>query len=211
MGLTKVTATITNLAKTIAGFESLFLVDTGAIHCLAPKDELHKAGVSIEGKATYELANGQPYEVEYGFEPTSTRKIELPLAVLRLMESYSFSSELAELIASLAGLGNQGGPPMSDYPNTPGFKSGGPSSEAADTISASAKNLRAAVLRTLILTTHGMSADEIASELKRSILSVRPRVSELHRLGVIRPSGERSRNESGMSATVWTVSQAVTA
>ena len=67
MGVTKVTAVLSNLAKTGQGYESLFLVDTGAIHCLAPRDELHKAGIMPEGKATYESAVGQPYEVEYGF------------------------------------------------------------------------------------------------------------------------------------------------
>jgi clan AA aspartic protease len=67
MGITKVTASISNLGNTKPGFEELFLVDTGAIHCMAPKDKLKKAGIKVEGRATYELANGQPYEVDYGF------------------------------------------------------------------------------------------------------------------------------------------------
>ncbi len=67
MGLTKVTATISNLDKTSPGYEALFLVDTGTIHSLAPKNELIKSGIKPEGKAVYELANGAPYEVEYGF------------------------------------------------------------------------------------------------------------------------------------------------
>ena len=96
---------------------------------------------------------------------------------------------------------------MSDYPNTPGFKAEGPSQEAAQTIAPTAKSLRAAVLRTMIQTAHDMTADQIAAELNRSILSIRPRVAELHRQGVIRPNGERRKNESGMSATVWTVCQ----
>src|ERR1043165_5983556 len=67
MGLTRVTTTLTNLTKTLPGYEALFLVDTGSIHCMAPRDELIKAGIKPEGKAAYELANGEPYEVEFGF------------------------------------------------------------------------------------------------------------------------------------------------
>lgn len=67
MGLTRVTATLSNLGKTMPGYEGLFLVDTGAVHCVADKEELLKAGIKPEGKAVYELANGEPYEVQYGF------------------------------------------------------------------------------------------------------------------------------------------------
>ena len=96
---------------------------------------------------------------------------------------------------------------MDQYPNTPGFKASGPSQEAAQTIAPTAKSLRAAVLRTMMQTSHDMTADQIAAELNRSVLSIRPRVAELHRQGVIQPNGERRKNESGMFATVWTVSQ----
>jgi len=52
---------------------------------------------------------------------------------------------------------------------------------------------------------HAPTADQVAEKLNRSILSVRPRVAELHRKGDIRPSG-RGRNESGMSASLWVMS-----
>jgi clan AA aspartic protease len=67
MGVTHVTTQIFNLAKDRAPWEAEFLVDTGAIDCMAPKDRLLEAGVHPEGKAVYELANGQPVEYEYGF------------------------------------------------------------------------------------------------------------------------------------------------
>jgi len=67
MGLTKVTVTVSNLTKSKSGYEALFLVDTGAIHCMAPESELIKVGIQVEGKAVYELANGQPVEYKYGF------------------------------------------------------------------------------------------------------------------------------------------------
>ena len=51
-----------------------------------------------------------------------------------------------------------------------------------------------------------LTADEIAHKLNRSILSVRPRVSELRRQGEIRQSGARGKNESGLTASVWVIS-----
>lgn len=68
MDLTHVTATIRDLAAASkTPFEAEFLVDTGAIDCMVPGDKLIAAGVRPEGKAVYELANGQPIEYEYGF------------------------------------------------------------------------------------------------------------------------------------------------
>ena len=67
MGLTHITARIHDLAKQgTTPFEAEFLVDTGSIDCLAPAEKLRSAGVKPEGKAVYELANGQPIECEYG-------------------------------------------------------------------------------------------------------------------------------------------------
>ncbi len=71
MGLTNVTVNITNLSKSKKGYESLFLVDTGAIHCMAPASKLEEAGIDIEGKQSYELANGQALEYYYGFARVS--------------------------------------------------------------------------------------------------------------------------------------------
>lgn len=68
MGITHVTAAISSLTRNgEPAFEAEFLVDRGAIDCLAPADRLHAAGIRPEGKAVYELANGQPVEYEYGF------------------------------------------------------------------------------------------------------------------------------------------------
>jgi clan AA aspartic protease len=67
MGLTHVTTTVWNLAKDGQPFEADFLVDTGAIDCLVPADALIAAGVKVERKKVYELANGEPVEYEVGF------------------------------------------------------------------------------------------------------------------------------------------------
>jgi hypothetical protein len=93
------------------------------------------------------------------------------------------------------------------YPDTPGFKMPGPSEQAAVAIAGTAKTLREQVLLAFQQSPCGLTADAVANRLGKSILSVRPRVSELRRRGEIRPaSGQRGKNESGMSATVWVVS-----
>lgn len=67
MGLTHVTVNVSNLAKGQAAYEAEFLVDTGAIDCLAPASSLQAAGIAVEGRDAYELANGEVVEYSYGF------------------------------------------------------------------------------------------------------------------------------------------------
>ncbi|MEA3357322.1 MAG: hypothetical protein U9Q67_02710, partial [Patescibacteria group bacterium] len=67
MGITHVTTQVYDLQKTNKPFEAEFLVDTGSIDCMAPGDELEKAGIQREGKSVYELANGEIVEYEIGF------------------------------------------------------------------------------------------------------------------------------------------------
>jgi hypothetical protein len=45
----------------------------------------------------------------------------------------------------------------------------------------------------------------VVGDLNLSVLSVRPRVSELKRTGKIKQTGARRKNESGMTATVWRI------
>jgi transcription initiation factor IIE alpha subunit len=90
------------------------------------------------------------------------------------------------------------------YPDLPGWKAAGPSEDAAARVAGAAAVMRARVLQ--VFKNHypqGLTADEVASHLNLSILSVRPRCSELRRAGNIVDSQARRRNESGMSATVW--------
>ena len=67
MGLTHVTAQLRSLSGRGKPYEAQYLVDTGAVDCMAPADRLRAAGIKPEGKAVYELANGEPVEYEYGF------------------------------------------------------------------------------------------------------------------------------------------------
>lgn len=88
------------------------------------------------------------------------------------------------------------------YPNHPGAKVGGPSQEAAENIAEHALTLRERV-DALFDDYDGLTADECAEHLNEKIWSVRPRLSELRRLGRIVETDARRKNESGMSATVW--------
>jgi hypothetical protein len=91
--------------------------------------------------------------------------------------------------------------PVASYPDMPGAKTGGTSRDSADAIASEARRLRELVLAALEL--HGpMTADQIASLIGWSILSVRPRCSELRRLGRVVGTRQRRKNASGHSAEV---------
>jgi predicted ArsR family transcriptional regulator len=91
------------------------------------------------------------------------------------------------------------------YPRDPGFKElGGPSELAAKAIAGHATTVRDRVLAFLTKRyPASFSADEIADDLGESILTVRPRVSELRRGGLIEPTADRRVNRSGMLAKCW--------
>lgn len=55
-----------------------------------------------------------------------------------------------------------------------------------------------------LLSEMDLTADEAAVLMSESVLSVRPRFSELHKGGLILDTGSRRSNESGKSAAVWT-------
>ena len=89
------------------------------------------------------------------------------------------------------------------YPEAPGFKETDTetSREAAAAVDGKAGTLRdkcAGLLKVSELT-----ADEIAFRLGESVLSVRPRISELKASGRLAATGKRRKNESGASAVVW--------
>ena len=58
MGATHVTATVRNPAEPERTWEGLFLVDTGATDCLAPRHALEAIGLRPQGSRVYELADG---------------------------------------------------------------------------------------------------------------------------------------------------------
>ncbi len=87
------------------------------------------------------------------------------------------------------------------YPDAPGFKVGGPSRDAALSEVSRASTLRDQVAG--LLDKEELTADDCAEALNASVLSVRPRLSELVKQGRIEDAGVRRRNRSGKFATVW--------
>jgi len=85
------------------------------------------------------------------------------------------------------------------YPQTAGYKEATTSRDAAASVDA--RHLRGMVKRAF--RSGPATADEVAERLGLSILSCRPRVTELARLGMIEETGERRDNASGRKAKVW--------
>jgi hypothetical protein len=88
------------------------------------------------------------------------------------------------------------------YPDTPGAQARDTSRAAAEHIAPAASLLRDRALGVLERS-RGLTADQVAGMMGESILSIRPRITELSRLGKIRDSGERRKNASGRAAIVW--------
>ncbi|MBA3241603.1 MAG: hypothetical protein H0T60_10305 [Acidobacteria bacterium] len=94
------------------------------------------------------------------------------------------------------------------YPDFPGYKSrGGTSQEAAEAIAPKVATIRAKVLRAFLAADAGLTADEVAGALGLTVLTIRPRVSELRLARVLVDSGLRRANQSGKSATVWKINK----
>lgn len=90
------------------------------------------------------------------------------------------------------------------YPTAAGAKEETTSREAAKEIE---KTGRAALLRHKVTRWFRKgktgTADEVAEALKEDILSIRPRVSELHMKGKIEHTGERRKSSHGRTSHVW--------
>jgi hypothetical protein len=88
------------------------------------------------------------------------------------------------------------------YPNRAGFKADGESQDAANAIEGSGQASR---LRTAVLGFYGRrsgTADECAASLGESILSIRPRCSELLTQGKLYRTGERRKSSEGRAQAV---------
>lgn len=92
------------------------------------------------------------------------------------------------------------------YPQVPGAKVSGTSREAAESMKEDAATLRTLCLA--FLSIYPKTADQCAAAMDQSVLSVRPRFSELRAMGLIVDTGERRLNYSGRKAIVWDVARA---
>ena len=64
MGVAHVTALIRNPAEPDRTWEGLFLVDTGAVDCLVPRQHLEAIGLRPEGQRIYGLADGSEVRMD---------------------------------------------------------------------------------------------------------------------------------------------------
>ena len=64
MGATHVTVTIRNPAEPDKSWEGLFLVDTGAIDSLVPREHLESIGLAPKAQRIYELTDGSELKMD---------------------------------------------------------------------------------------------------------------------------------------------------
>ena len=64
MGVTQVIATVRNPAEPDSTWEGLFLVDTGAIDSLVPRQHLEAIGLKPKGQRVYGLADGSEVRLD---------------------------------------------------------------------------------------------------------------------------------------------------
>ena len=89
------------------------------------------------------------------------------------------------------------------YPDVPGFKRHGTSEEAAAEVAQEASELQLACFACLKIAPS--TADEVAAQLGRSVLAIRPRISELVAKDWVVETPQRRLNASGKWAAVWRV------
>jgi hypothetical protein len=95
------------------------------------------------------------------------------------------------------------------YPHSPGYRVRGTSSEAAAKIAPYAGRLRKPILEAFLNATDGLVPDQVAKIIGERELVIRPRCSDLRRLGLLRHTGDRRKNEiSGYEANVLTITAA---
>jgi hypothetical protein len=100
---------------------------------------------------------------------------------------------------------------MHAYPHVPCHKISGTSEETAASVEYVAPDLRERVYTLLFVNRVGLTADECAAATGATVLSIRPRLSELRRKNLIVSSGKRRKNALGRSVTVWTLANPIAA
>jgi predicted ArsR family transcriptional regulator len=90
------------------------------------------------------------------------------------------------------------------YPNDCGWKEPTTSRDAAKTARRSSKGLQRAILG-LLEADGPKTPDETADYLRKTVLAIRPRFSELLALGLIEPTGTRRSNSSGLMAKEYRI------
>ena len=95
---------------------------------------------------------------------------------------------------------------MNLYPHYPGAADRETSIAAAEAIAPKANTLKRQCLQAFAAgPASGLTADECAEVMEKSPFSIRPRVTELARIGAIEDSETRRTNLSGKTAIVWRI------
>lgn len=89
------------------------------------------------------------------------------------------------------------------YPESPGYKDDDTSRQAAREIAPEVVTLRDLVLTEL--RRRSGTADEIAERLYKTPFAIRPRLTELCRIGFVEKTLLKAKNRSGKWARVWRV------
>ena len=91
------------------------------------------------------------------------------------------------------------------YPHDPGFQNTDTSKNAASSMKDKAETLRIQSYKAIKTSRSGLTADEVAFSIRKSILAIRPRITELKMQGAIIDSGIRRENSTGRNAAVFII------
>ena len=83
----------------------------------------------------------------------------------------------------------------------------GPDTEqlALEFVAPKLSGLRLKALQSLASAHPGLTGSQVAEKMDAWIYSVKPRLTELERMGLVRDSGERAKNDRGRQEIVWQI------
>ncbi len=83
----------------------------------------------------------------------------------------------------------------------------GPDTEqlALEFVAPKLSGLRLKALQSLASAHPGLTGSQVAEKMDAWLYSVKPRLTELERMGLVRDSGERAKNDRGRQEIVWQI------
>ena len=83
----------------------------------------------------------------------------------------------------------------------------GPDTEqlALEFVAPKLSGLRLKALQSLASVHPGLTGSQVAEKMDAWLYSVKPRLTELERMGLVRDSGERAKNDRGRQELVWQI------
>ena len=83
----------------------------------------------------------------------------------------------------------------------------GPDTEqlALEFVAPKLSGLRLKALQSLASVHPGLTGSQVAEKMDAWLYSVKPRLTELERMGLVRDSGERAKNDRGRQESVWQI------